>query len=361
MLSQPSYIVNLYPPENGKSTPKQVREFIQMVEQLPDTRIITHYDLDVLQEKKYLGEIFVIYHAFPKSFGEFSRQDYTAEKITDGSTEFKSLDSVIFHKETYDVLKHIGQIKDETIDLYLPDRYGVWKLRPRKIQSTIEDSEFTAKNTINGDQLGGYIHVFLPLEVFDTNYLMNNSNYRYTIYSPYAESILKLAREAKFGGHSPAFEKAEARATMRQNIQLKGWVSFLTFLLLALNLNGSFANALKDRRYEIALKRALGGTPLRITQEFLLEALLVMGAGILLSLLIIVNAMSLYRLYLYINTKEVLIVRLTPESILTLLTMCASLTVASGLSFSANAMKTNIVSALQGAGEEAKADSSAPR
>lgn len=138
---------------------------------------------------------------------------------------------------------------------------------------------------------------------------------------------------------------------MRQSIQLKWILGSLIFLVLAVNLQGSFANALKERRYEIGLRRALGAAPQDIVMQFFKESVLLILTGALLALFLVVDGFLLFRLFCYFTSAQIYTIVLTASSVLTMLTMTGSLLLLTGLSFSVSAMETNIVSALQGAGE----------
>ncbi len=77
----------------------------------------------------------------------------------------------------------------------------------------------------------------------------------------------------------------------------KGVIAIVLMLLLGINLYSSFTNALNERRFEIGVKRAMGASPWHIMLQFLMESLAVMLMNILLAMVVVADALALYKLY----------------------------------------------------------------
>ena len=271
--------------------------------------------------------------------------------LQDGSREFKTLDSVFVTSQAQSLLVQSGMIQNGRIQLYLPDRQGRWGFKDWTVQTTVDASELSLQVRNVGGHLTGNVEVFIPGEAVNREAFGEGLEEQFLIFTPYAIDILNLARRYEFEASASAQPQVHSRADMRQSIQLKWILGSLIFLVLAVNLQGSFANALKERRYEIGLRRALGAAPQDIVMQFFKESVLLILTGALLALFLVVDGFLLFRLFCYFTSAQIYTIVLTASSVLTMLTMTGSLLLLTGLSFSVSAMETNIVSALQGAGE----------
>lgn len=355
ILKQPSYLTKVMVPDNMlRKRDEKVKKFLKRVEQVPNTRILPLQVLVPPKENSFLGGVTVEYFAYPKSFGEMP-MDFSSYpwifKPADGSQSFEDIESIMLTPTTYHTLKAIGEIEGDQIELYLPDRQGNWRRRSRKIQSTLDMPELIPDVNLTQESFQGNLRVFLARESLPPNIDNWVKNEFYFIYSDYATDIADLARQNEMIAATAASVQPVARQAMRNAIQLKTMVASLVFILLTWNLNGSFANALKERRYEIGLRRSLGASPRDIIKQFTAEATVVILLSAVLSFLIAVAGFYLIRLFFYIAKKEVLTIFLQPTSFLIMSLMTLSIVLILSLAFSFQAMNVKIVSALQGGGE----------
>ncbi len=106
----------------------------------------------------------------------------------------------------------------------------------------------------------------------------------------------------------------QARAQIRQDSATKAVICAFLFLLLGVNLYSSFANALADRKFEIGVKRALGASSWSIVRQFLTEGILVMLGNTFLSVLLVVDLLSLYKLYCRLALGETWTIQISAYS-----------------------------------------------
>lgn len=352
-LSDPSYLVTVNIPDHINRSGTEFKTFFSQVQSTPDTRIapVQRFALASYPPLHHvIHSVNYNYNIYPKSFGQLMIQNQPAA-LQDGSREFKTLDSVFVTSQAQSLLVQSGMIQNGRIQLYLPDRHGRWGFKDWTVQTTVDASELTLQVRNVGGHLTGNVEVFIPGEAVNREAFGEGLEEQFLIFTPYAIDILNLARRYEFDASASAQPQVHSRADMRQSIQLKWILGSLIFLVLAVNLQGSFANALKERRYEIGLRRALGAAPQDIVMQFFKESVLLILTGALLALFLVVDGFLLFRLFCYFTSAQIYTIVLTASSVLTMLTMTGSLLLLTGLSFSVSAMETNIVSALQGAGE----------
>lgn len=89
--------------------------------------------------------------------------------------------------------------------------------------------------------------------------------------------------------------QAQAREYLRTQSDSKLYTVLVLLLVLGINLYSSFGNALAERKFEIGVKQALGASPGQIILQFMLESIIVMAANILLSVVLVADAMLIYK------------------------------------------------------------------
>ena len=117
--------------------------------------------------------------------------------------------------------------------------------------------------------------------------------------------------------------------------------------LLGINLYSSFSNALERRKYEIGVKRAIGASGGSIMRQFLTESMLVMLVNIVASILIVVEVLVDYKLYVQLVEGAQWIDSISIHSILMFLVCSVSLTVAFCLLFAYKSTKVEIAQYLK--------------
>lgn len=116
-------------------------------------------------------------------------------------------------------------------------------------------------------------------------------------YTDNPTSVQQLAINMGFtnGTSSTHTAYTAAMAEMSVRTGTKAVIAAALLVLLGINLYGSFANALNDRKFEIGVKRAVGASGGQIIRQFLYESFLVMGANILLSVWLVLTAGLTYK------------------------------------------------------------------
>lgn len=111
------------------------------------------------------------------------------------------------------------------------------------------------------------------------------------------ESVLAYANALGFSSYGVSEAQQNANAIMKVEKGNKAYVTAVILVLLSINLYSSFSNALKERRYEIGVKRALGASEGDIIRQFLYEGLCVMLFDTLLSIILVIDLIIGYKVY----------------------------------------------------------------
>ena len=147
--------------------------------------------------------------------------------------------------------------------------------------------------------------------------------------------------------HSAADAQEEALISIRAQKATKGIVAIVLLLLLGINLYSSFSNALERRKYEIGVKRAIGASGGSIMGRFLLESMMVMLVNIAASIIIVLDVLVGYKLYVRIVENMTWTVNISIHTILMFFVCSLSLTTAFGLLFAYKSTKVEIVQYLK--------------
>lgn len=111
----------------------------------------------------------------------------------------------------------------------------------------------------------------------------------------YPSVVVKAAEQLGMSCNSIQQIKANALMEMQVAAWTKMVVVLLLFVLLGINLYGSFSNALERRRFEVGVKRALGASKWDIIGQFLWESLQLMAGNILISLVLVFDGLLIYK------------------------------------------------------------------
>lgn len=331
-------------------------------------------DRDILLSPPYTvaDSVQLIYHMIPKNFEEIVFKYYEGldtARLSDGGKSFQNSESCYLMEDVLPILRGIGLVKDNHIFLPIPRGKEVL-MKSIEVQGSISfpypDEVWTKKDkkstddtlfVLNEGVAQGNIHVWLPEDLIPYGSIHKDlgdkvkefvSGYSIFVDPKYARDLATMGRQYNIITTGPELQKMSARYNMMLGIDTKRLVGILVFVLLFMNLSASFTNALKDRRYEIALRRSLGASPWRILQEFFLESAIVNFSAFLLSMILVTAIWYGYRLIVYFRSGLRYTVFLTEGDILVYVLMFLSILIFSGIQFAFQAMQTNIVQALQG-------------
>ncbi|MGN1235629.1 MAG: ABC transporter permease [Christensenellaceae bacterium] len=168
-------------------------------------------------------------------------------------------------------------------------------------------------------------------------------------YAPieYHEEIVSFVSQNGYLSTSSYLLQRDQAVEKAKAAQDKALLVVFLYLILAVNLYGSFQNALNDRKFEIGVKRAVGAGKASIVGQFLSEGMVVMLGNMLLSAILVIDGFLLYKLLLYFQQYYQWIIVLTPYSLLTYLICCLGLSVSFSLMFAYRTTQVNVIENLR--------------
>lgn len=141
--------------------------------------------------------------------------------------------------------------------------------------------------------------------------------------------------------------KERALQEMTVHTETKAIITMVLCVLLAINLYGSFSNAMQNRKFEVGVKRAIGASKFSIIRQFLWEGIIVMLGNIYLSMMIIMNGALIYKYVYQFIENETWTIYLSAASIAMFGVVTISLTVIFSLVFAVQATEVEIVQYLK--------------
>lgn len=120
------------------------------------------------------------------------------------------------------------------------------------------------------------------------------------VYAPaeYQEAVYDYAKTSPYvqgyGSYNLMSINA-AKLSIRSAIGQRSLMLCFFYVILAVNLYGSFRNALNDRKFEIGVKRAIGASKANIAAQFTAEGLIVIVGNLLLSVYLVLTGFLVYK------------------------------------------------------------------
>lgn len=147
--------------------------------------------------------------------------------------------------------------------------------------------------------------------------------------------------------HAVNSAQQSANEQLRSQSTAKAIMVIILFLILGINLFGSFSNALSTRRYEIGVKQAIGASTSSIVLQFLVEGFIVTFCNILISIALISNLSSIAKLYFLIAHDTEIIIHLNKYSLAYFAVSSASISIVFSVIFAFMATRNEIVKHLK--------------
>ena len=165
------------------------------------------------------------------------------------------------------------------------------------------------------------------------------------------EYVINAAEQLGMFCNNVHTKKSEAMREMQLHAQTKMIIVLLMFVLLGINLYGSFSNALERRRFEVGIKRAIGASKAAIIGQFMWESLLLMICNIFIAMVLVFNGFLWYK---YFNEKAANFnpywhwtIYMSGTSILMFATVTLALTLLFSVIFAVKATQVQVVEYLK--------------
>ena len=172
-------------------------------------------------------------------------------------------------------------------------------------------------------------------------------NLSLVIYTERVEFITKQMQKMDLAQVNVNEDQNDATLEKINITKSKYLIAAVLFILLGINLYSSFANALKERKFEIGVKRALGASKVHIMLQFVLEGFVVMLINIIFSICVVTNIVVAYKLIqLRVFHNEYVII-MSPQSVLLFLVFSFFLTFIFSALFAYQSTRVEIIKYLK--------------
>lgn len=215
-------------------------------------------------------------------------------RFLSGKSQLSSPNEVLIDEFFFNLLG--GNDTEQLLRFSLPisTRGGQTIVREFAVVGIVSSTSYDSLSIQTADGKTSYpVHIYASIELLEEIDL--ERVLRFNINSEYVDEIATLSQEIALGFFSSYRYQQQAMREIRSQVLLKGITVSILFFLLGINLFSSFNNALKERCYEIGVKRAIGAGKLDIVLQFFFEALIVMLANICLSVLVVMNLAVVYK------------------------------------------------------------------
>lgn len=112
---------------------------------------------------------------------------------------------------------------------------------------------------------------------------------------------------------------------------------------MGLNLHSSFSNVLKERRFEIGVKRAIGASRKDIIAQLFIEGMVVMGANIIITILAVANIATIWKLVQWVFFGNLWTINLNFYSVILFVFCTAVITLSSSIIFALKSSQVEII------------------
>lgn len=211
------------------------------------------------------------------------------------------------------------------------------------------DNESSAVKQGEGGERVWYPNIYLSQSMLSGRSFEDIINPCYTVwsYSERPEIINLCAQKLGIPCMSVSARQDAALKELRSAVSAKALIAGAMFVLLGINLYGSFANALSDRKFEIGVKRALGAPAGAVVGQFFLESLFVMLADIAAAGVLVGDALIFYKGWRWFARGASWTVNVAPYSVELYLICAVSLALAFSLIFAWRSTQVEIAGYLK--------------
>lgn len=220
------------------------------------------------------------------------------------------LREIIISKAAYDILL-ADKEGEKILPVSLPSKDSASGRSVRRwldctVVGTIDYPDHYS-NTLNVSELSNkkraHLHIYTYMSQATMDKMMAGSapygiTERFVIYNTTnPEYVIKSAEQVGMMAFNVYERKTEAMREMQIHAQTKMIIVLLMFVLLGINLYGSFSNALDRRRFEVGIKRAIGASKAAIIGQFMWESLLLMLINTFISVVLVFNGFLWYKYF----------------------------------------------------------------
>lgn len=324
---------------------------IEQLDKMENTQYFQYFSADAQtryysDEKNSVG-IQMIF--LPKEFPGFytgSVNNFRYVEVIFGENRLNSHYEILIDELFYELLSLEQKSDFSSIILPLTDKEGDTELVEFKVVGIVSNGAGTDTITNESGHNSFYVSAYLSSDLLSM-YDMDHLEKKILINSEKIEEVILLGDDLNLPIASSYTLHMRANEEIRNRILLNGIAAVLLFTLLGINLYSSFNNVLKERRYEVGVKRALGAGGKDIIIQFFLEGMIVMMANVFTAIIVVINAAVAFKFiqkFFYYNQW---IIYVSMQSIILFLVCVTFLSVFFSLVFAYQSTRVEIVKHLK--------------
>lgn len=252
---------------------------------------------------------------------------------------------VVIEQYFYELLAP-GVQKPLTVTLPLPSKDDTLKYKGFDVKGVVSNQAYTGPIPPDHGHTAHYVTFYLSQDLLK-ELSIENLEKRIFITTDYPTEVIKLCKDLGLGHFASYSLHEAAKKEIRDQIYLKGVTAIILFVLLGINLYSSFNNALKERLFEIGVKRALGAGKRNIIIQFFSEGLTVTIVNIIISTFVVMNLAVCYKFAQKVFFYNQWTIYLSPYSMLLFATSVLLLSLSSSFIFALQSTQVEIVKHLK--------------
>ncbi len=334
--------------KNMQSGALKVRSYLSHIKDCRTTMTYSSIGSLTLRDKCTLSLSFVEDHGFAYCTAGNLYVEPLENALQDGEA--------LVNQSFYDWIRESMGEEEPTVSFdYVYADNTRTRLAVKIVGTTFYDNGYGAPTVDENGNLTGNVKMLLP-----TSTLVRLSEsgtpadlFAFMVaYAPaeYQESIYEYAKDSDvvrgYGSYNVITINA-ARKNVQKAIEQRTLLLCFFYVVLAVNLYGSFRNALNDRKFEIGVKRAIGASKKSIIRQFLTEGLLVVVGNMLLSIYLVLTGFLIYKTILYHAQGVVWTIYLGWSALAGFLIVCLSLALLFSFIFAWQTSKVNVIDNLR--------------
>ena len=350
-----SYAFN---PMTGQSTKRgtyqttlKMNLLMDQLEKMENTQFFQYFTTDVearyySDEKNFVGiRMVFLPKEFPGFYSGFGNNFRNVEVIY-GEKTLNSPYEILIDELFYELLSSAQDKKFGPVILPLANMEGQTELVEFKVVGIVSNGSNTLTETSESGSNRHYVSAYLSSDLV-TMYDMEQLEREILINSENIKEIVNLGNDLSLPIASSYILHMRANEEIRNRIFLNSIAAILLFTLLGINLYSSFNNVLKERRFEIGVKRAIGGGAIDIIIQFFIEAMIVMNVNVAAAIIVVINAAVVYKFIqrFFFYNQWIIYIRL--QSIILFLVCVTFLSVFFSLVFAYQSTRVEIVKHLK--------------
>lgn len=305
--------------------------------------------IELNQYKDNNNSVFAEIFYIPKHYHGFYVNGQDGFEYIDIIYGRKTIDNdneILIDENFYNILNNSFGHNNSSIVIPLMNKQGNYEFKEFKVVGVVSNRKNLGTYKENNGSKIHYISIYMAQDILN-RYNVDYLTRKILVNSNKIEKIISICKELNINIFSSFKYQEEAKKEIANQIFIKCITVCILFTLLGINLYSSFNNALKERCFEIGVKRAIGASNKDIILQFFFEGIIIMVANIIISVFLVLDITTVYKLIQKIFCGNEWVIYITHYSILIFIFSSIFLSVSFSLVFAYQTTQVEIVKYLK--------------